>query len=72
LITRLTAKACIRALPTRTDDFDPEYIRVAKILGGSLNDSTVMSGLIVQRNAEGTIQRVSNPRVAVFNAPLDP
>jgi T-complex protein 1 subunit theta len=45
---------------------------VVKILGASIYDSAVMSGLIVSRNAEGTIQRVTNPKVAVYNAPLDP
>ena len=35
-------------------------------------DSHVISGLVVARNVEGTIQRYENPKVAVYNAPLDP
>ncbi len=32
-LSRLVAEACIKALPTNIDNFDIEYIRVAKILG---------------------------------------
>lgn len=35
-------------------------------------DSHVISGLVVARNVEGTIQRYENPKVAIYNAPLDP
>lgn len=52
-------------------NFDIEYIRVAKILGGSLNDSTVLKGLIITRDAEGLIKHAKNPRVAVYSCPLD-
>ena len=31
-----------------------------------------MKGLVVTRNAEGSISRVANPRVAVYGQPLDP
>jgi T-complex protein 1 subunit theta len=59
-------------LPKIADDFDPEFVRVAKILGGGILDSHVVSGLVVARNVEGTIQRFDSPRVAIYNAPLDP
>lgn len=72
LITKLTARACIKCLPKLEDDFDQEYVRVSKILGGGILDSHVISGLVVARNVEGTIQRYENPKVAVYNAPLDP
>jgi hypothetical protein len=36
LITKLVAKAVIRCLPNRAEDFDGEYVRVIKLLGGSI------------------------------------
>lgn len=45
---------------------------MTKILGGSVLDSHVLRGLIVTRNVEGSINRLENPRICVFNAPLDP
>lgn len=68
----MIAKACIKSLPKKAEDFDAEYVRTTKILGGSLLDSHVLSGLIVTRNVEGNINRVENPKICVFNAPLDP
>lgn len=47
-------------------------MRVSKIIGGSVHDSKTVNGLIVNRNVEGTITRVDNPRIAIYNAPLDP
>jgi T-complex protein 1 subunit theta len=72
LIAGLVTKACIRCLPREKSNFDSEYVRVTKILGGSVLDSHVLSGLIVTRNVEGNINRLENPKICVFNAPLDP
>ncbi|KAM3146229.1 hypothetical protein pb186bvf_001574 [Paramecium bursaria] len=72
LITKLVAKACIKSLPKDPNDFDQEFVRVSKIIGGSVHDSRTVNGLIVNRNVEGTITRVDNPRIAIYNAPLDP
>lgn len=72
LIAGLVTKACIRCLPREKSNFDSEYVRVTKILGGSVLDSHVLSGLIVTRNVEGNINSLEKPKICVFNAPLDP
>jgi hypothetical protein len=36
------ADACIKALPNNKKGFDPEYIRVAKILGSNVYESFVL------------------------------
>jgi T-complex protein 1 subunit theta len=41
------AEACIQALPRNHSKFDVEYVRVTKILGGSLLDSFTHKGVIV-------------------------
>ncbi len=57
LFTQLVSEACLRALPRSHKSFDTEHVRVAKIMGGAVQDSFVLNGLIVQRNAEGMITK---------------
>ena len=45
-------------LPANPENFNNEYVRVAKMLGGNLLDSTVVKGLVVIRNVEGSITKV--------------
>ena len=54
----IVAQACISILPSNPENFNNEYVRVAKMLGGNLMDSTVVKGLIVIRNVEGSITKV--------------
>lgn len=41
-------------------------------MGGNINDSYVINGLMVNRNVEGNINECVNPKVAVYSCPLDP
>jgi len=47
LITNIVTKACIKSLPKKVEDFDVEFVRVAKILGGTIHDSFFMNGIVV-------------------------
>ena len=67
----LVAKACINSLPDVPTRFDIDNIRVIQILGSSIDDSTVMSGMVARRAAEGSIDRMPKPRIAAFSCPLD-
>ena len=68
---KLVAEACINSLPDVAGKFDVDNIRVCQILGSSVDDSTVMSGMVVKRNVEGSIDRMAKPKIAVFSCPLD-
>lgn len=70
--SELVADACIKALPENHKSFNVENIRVSKILGASTADSFVISGLVVNRGAEGSITRITNPTIACYGTPLDP
>ena len=67
----LVTKACINSLPDVARNFDIDNIRVVHILGSSVEDSTFLSGFLVKRNAEGSIDRMVKPRIAVYSCPLD-
>lgn len=69
--SNLVAQACINSLPDVSGKFDVDNIRVCQILGSSVDDSTVMSGMVVRRNVEGSIDRMANPRIAVYSCPLN-
>ncbi len=61
----------MNSLPDVVTRFDVDNIRVVHILGGSVTDSSLMSGMLIKRGVEGTISRVSKPRIAVYSCPLD-
>lgn len=69
--SQLVTKACINSLPDNAKNFDIDNIRVVHILGSSINDSTFLSGFLVKRNAEGSIDRMIKPRIACYSIPLD-
>lgn len=66
----LVTDACIKVLGKGTRAFDPEYIRVTKILGGSMYDSEVVSGMIIGRAPMTTRLRVEKPKIAIFACPF--
>lgn len=69
--SELVAKACINSLPDVPAKFDIDNVRVVQILGSSVDDSTFMSGMVVKRNVEGSVERMPKPRIAVYSCPLD-
>jgi chaperonin GroEL (HSP60 family) len=46
-------------------------VRVVKIPGGGIHDSSVVRGMVLKRDAEGTIKRVTDAKVAVFAQGID-
>ena len=69
--SRLIGEACINSLPDVVTNFDIDNIRVQHILGSSVEDSLFLSGFMIKRNAEGSIDRMVKPRIAVYSCPLD-
>lgn len=67
----LIAEACILTCPKDPSLFNEENVRVAKMLGGSIYDSQVIKGMVVVRHIEGTVTKVENCKVAVFNCPIE-
>lgn len=70
-LSGLVAKACINSTPDVARNFDIDNIRVVHILGSAIEDSTFLSGFLVKRNVEGSIDRMIKPRIAVYSCPLD-
>ncbi|KAG6413590.1 hypothetical protein SASPL_126304 [Salvia splendens] len=64
-------KACIQVCPKNPANFNVDNVRVAKLLGGGLNNSLVTRGLVLKSDAVGTIKRMKNAKVAVFVGGVD-
>jgi T-complex protein 1 subunit theta len=71
VLAPLIAEACVNVLPSNINMFSVENVRVAKVLGGNLADSSVVSGAVLVRDVEGTISKVSNARVAVYTCDFE-
>lgn len=71
VLAPLIARACISALPANRNLFNVENVRVAKVLGGTISDSSVLSGSVLTRGVEGTVSRVEAAKVAIFTCDLD-
>eukprot|EP01098_Paradermamoeba_levis_P004840 TRINITY_DN2069_c0_g1_i1.p1 TRINITY_DN2069_c0_g1~~TRINITY_DN2069_c0_g1_i1.p1 ORF type:complete len:579 (+),score=191.91 TRINITY_DN2069_c0_g1_i1:259-1737(+) len=71
LLSPLIARACVQILPKDPKNFNVENIRVVKILGGGVADSTLVKGFVVDKDAEGTIKHVQKAKIAVFNAGIE-
>lgn len=68
----LVYDACSYALPDNDlKKFDVEDIRVVKIMGSSISDSSLVRGLVILRSPETSYTNVKNAKIAIFNCPLE-
>lgn len=73
LLAGLVAEACLNVMPSapRKPSINVDNIRVCKIMGGNLTDSTVIKGMVIQRDAEGVIKKALSTKVAVFGCGIE-
>lgn len=57
-IAGLIADACIKVTPQNPSNFNIDNVRVCKMLGASVQDSSVIQGLVVVRLTEGNVTKV--------------
>ena len=55
VLTPLIAEACLNVCPTRGSkrSFNVDNVRVAKLVGGTVSESTVIKGVVVERDTMG-------------------
>lgn len=80
-LARLVAQACMSTLPasqtsgdlpTESDiSFNVDNIRVCKILGGGVQQSSIISGMVFKKYVEGAHESVKNAKIAVYACPID-
>ncbi|PWZ40677.1 T-complex protein 1 subunit theta [Zea mays] len=62
----LVADACIQVCPKNPANFNVDNVRVAKLLGGGLHNSSVVRGMVLKNDAVGSIKRVEKAKFALL------
>lgn len=72
LLARLVADACVRVTPAANPAaFNVDNVRVAKIPGGGVTDSSLVQGMLVPRAPEGAVRALTNAKIGVFATGID-
>lgn len=67
----LVSEAVLAVLPKNPAHFNVDNIRVVKIMGGSLEQSRVIKGMVFPREPNGAIKKAKRAKVGVFTCPID-
>jgi T-complex protein 1 subunit theta len=73
ILSPLIARACLSVMPPapKKASLNVDNVRVCKLIGGSIADSTVIKGVVVLRTSEGTVHKAVNAKVAVFGCGIE-
>ena len=67
----LVAEAVLAVLPKNPVNFNVDNVRVVKIMGGALEQSKVVKGMVFARSPEGAVTKATKAKVGVFSCPID-
>ena len=71
ILAPLVAEAVLAVLPKNPANFNVDNVRVVKIMGGSLEQSRVVKGMVFGREPDGNIKKAHKAKVGVFSCPVD-
>jgi T-complex protein 1 subunit theta len=71
VLAALVAEAVLAVLPKNPINFNVDNIRVVKIMGGSLEQSRVVKGMVFGREPDGVVKKARKAKVGVFSCPID-
>lgn len=71
ILCSLVTDACIQVCPKNPANFNVDNVRVAKLLGGGLHNSTIVRGMVLKSDAVGSIKRMEKAKVVVFATGVD-
>ncbi|RYO79007.1 hypothetical protein DL762_008372 [Monosporascus cannonballus] len=67
----LVAEAVLAVLPKNPANFNVDNIRVVKIMGGSLEQSRVVKGMVFPKEPNGSVKKATKAKVGVFSCAID-
>ncbi|KAG5984778.1 T-complex protein 1 subunit theta [Claviceps digitariae] len=70
-LAELVAEAVLAVLPKTPSNFNVDNIRVVKIMGGSLEQSRVVKGMVFPKEPDGSVKKACRAKVGVFTCPID-
>lgn len=71
VLADMVAEAVLAVLPKNTYNFNVDNVRVVKIMGGSLDQSRVVKGMVFGREPEGNSKKATKAKVGVYSCPID-
>lgn len=71
LLGNLITKACLHTMGNKGGKLNVDNVRVQKILGGGIQDSEVIQGMVVIRQSQTSVHRCNDAKVAVFNTNIE-
>lgn len=70
-LAEMVAEAVLAVMPKYAANFNVDNIRVVKIMGGSLEQSKVVKGMVFGREPDGSVKKAKKAKVGVFSCPID-
>ncbi|MCJ1445924.1 MAG: T-complex protein 1 subunit theta [Stictis urceolatum] len=70
-LANMVAEAVLAVLPKNPVNFNVDNVRVVKIMGGSIEQSRVVKGMVFGREPDGNVKKARKAKVGVFSCPLD-
>lgn len=71
LLADLVAEGVLSVLPKNPANFSVDNIRVVKIMGGSLDQSRVVKGMVFPKEPDGSVKKATKAKVGVYTCPID-
>ena len=71
ILADMVTEAVLAVLPKNPVNFNVDNIRVVKIMGGSLEQSKVVKGMVFGREPDGSVKKAKKAKVGVFSCPID-
>lgn len=71
VLSPLVTKACMTVCPKNKANFNVDNVRVVKIPGGGVEDSLLVTGVVIRREPEGTVRSAKKAKVAVYAQGVD-
>ncbi|KAI1430604.1 T-complex protein 1 subunit theta [Xylaria sp. CBS 124048] len=70
-LANLVAEAVLTVMPKNPANFNVDNVRVVKIMGGSLEQSRVVKGMVFAKEPDGSVKKAKKAKVGVYSCPID-
>jgi T-complex protein 1 subunit theta len=75
MLANLVADACLAVMPPASGgkkaSVTVDNVRVCKLIGGTVADSQIIRGVVVTKDAEGSIKHAAKAKIAVFGCSIE-
>lgn len=71
LLANLVVKASLEIMPKNPKAFNVDSVRIVKVLGSSIHESSVVKGMVFGREPDSILKSATNAKIAIFNCGID-